>query len=82
MDNQEAVIRNLQGERDRRRREPGIENGYKNGEFGEDEEGLTSEVGLGGHRGVRHGRGLRANSEGRDGVDKNLGSIKIKIPSF
>ena len=38
MDNQEAVIRNLQGERDRRRREPRIENGYKNGEFGEDDE--------------------------------------------
>ena len=37
---------------------------------------------MGGHRGVRHGRGLRANSGGRDRVDKNLGSIKMKIPSF
>ena len=64
MDNQEAVIRNLQGERDRRRRELRIENGYENGEYGEDEEGLTSEVGLDRHRGVRHGRRLRANPGG------------------
>lgn len=53
MDNQEAVIRNLQGDKERRRREPNIENGYENGEYGDDEEGLTSEFGLGRHREVR-----------------------------
>ena len=82
MDNQEAMVRNLQAEKDRRRHEPNIKNGYENGEYGEDEEVLTSEVGLGRHRRVRHGRGLRANSGGRDRVDKHLGSIKMKIPSF
>jgi hypothetical protein len=32
----------------------------------------------GGRRGRRHGR----NPRGRDGVDRNLGSIKMKMPSF
>uniref|UniRef100_A0A2N9GE48 Reverse transcriptase RNase H-like domain-containing protein n=1 Tax=Fagus sylvatica TaxID=28930 RepID=A0A2N9GE48_FAGSY len=47
MDHQEAAIRNLQGGRDRRRREPRVENEYEN-----------------------------------EGDDRNLGSIKMKIPSF
>ena len=71
MDHQEAAIRNLQGGRDRRRREPRV-----------DEEDLASEVGLGRHRQVRRERGLEGNLGGRDGVDRNLGSIKMKIPSF
>ena len=34
------------------------------------------------HLGVRHERGLEGNLRGRDGVDRDLGSIKMKIPSF
>uniref|UniRef100_A0A2N9IM79 RNA-directed DNA polymerase n=1 Tax=Fagus sylvatica TaxID=28930 RepID=A0A2N9IM79_FAGSY len=60
MDHQEAAIRNLHGGRDRRRREPRVENEYENEEDGEDEKDLASKV----------------------GSDRNLGSIKIKIPSF
>jgi len=33
-------------------------------------------------RGGRRGREPRRNPKGRDGVDRNLGSIKMKIPSF
>uniref|UniRef100_A0A2N9FA73 Retrotransposon gag domain-containing protein n=1 Tax=Fagus sylvatica TaxID=28930 RepID=A0A2N9FA73_FAGSY len=44
MDHQEAAIRNLQGGRDRRRREPRVENEYENEGDGEDEEDLASEV--------------------------------------
>uniref|UniRef100_A0A2N9H3G2 CCHC-type domain-containing protein n=1 Tax=Fagus sylvatica TaxID=28930 RepID=A0A2N9H3G2_FAGSY len=82
MDHQEAAIRNLQGGRDRRRRERRVENEYKNERDGEDEEDLASEVGSGRHRRVRHERGHEWNPGGRDGVDRSLGSIKMKIPSF
>uniref|UniRef100_A0A2N9GT25 CCHC-type domain-containing protein n=1 Tax=Fagus sylvatica TaxID=28930 RepID=A0A2N9GT25_FAGSY len=83
MDHQEAAIRNLQGGRDRRRRsKPRVENEYENEGDGEDEEDLASEVGSGRHRRVRRERGLEGNLGGRDGVDRNLGSIKMKIPSF
>uniref|UniRef100_A0A2N9H3X9 CCHC-type domain-containing protein n=1 Tax=Fagus sylvatica TaxID=28930 RepID=A0A2N9H3X9_FAGSY len=82
MDHQEAAIRNLQGGRDRRRREPRVENEYENEGDGEDEEDLASEVGSGRHRRVRRERGHEWNPGGRDGVDRNLGSIKMKIPSF
>jgi hypothetical protein len=83
MDHQEAAIRNLQGGRDRRRRrEPRVENEYENEGDGEDEEDLASEVGSGRHRQVKRERGLEGNPGGRDGVDRNLGSIKMKIPSF
>uniref|UniRef100_A0A2N9J9K3 Transglutaminase-like domain-containing protein n=1 Tax=Fagus sylvatica TaxID=28930 RepID=A0A2N9J9K3_FAGSY len=51
-------------------------------EDGEDEEDLASEVGSGRHRRVRRERGHEGNLGGRDGVDRNLGSIKMKIPSF
>jgi predicted nucleic acid-binding Zn-ribbon protein len=69
MDHQEAAIRNLQGERDRRRREARVENEYENEGDGEDEEDLASEVGSGRHRQVRRERGLEGNLGGRDGVD-------------
>uniref|UniRef100_A0A2N9ERQ8 Reverse transcriptase domain-containing protein n=1 Tax=Fagus sylvatica TaxID=28930 RepID=A0A2N9ERQ8_FAGSY len=61
MDHQEATIRNLQGGRDRRRREPRVENEYENEGDGEDEEDLASEVGSGRHRRVRRERGLEGN---------------------
>uniref|UniRef100_A0A2N9GE28 Reverse transcriptase domain-containing protein n=1 Tax=Fagus sylvatica TaxID=28930 RepID=A0A2N9GE28_FAGSY len=82
MDHQEATIRNLQGGRDRRRRERRVENEYENEGDGEDEEDLASEVGSGRHRRVRRERGHEWNPGGRDGVDRSLGSIKMKIPSF
>uniref|UniRef100_A0A2N9EVT3 CCHC-type domain-containing protein n=1 Tax=Fagus sylvatica TaxID=28930 RepID=A0A2N9EVT3_FAGSY len=77
-----AAIRNLQGGRDRRRRERRVENEYENEGDGEDEEDLASEVGSGRHRRVRRERGHEWNPGGRDGVDRSLGSIKMKIPSF
>lgn len=85
MDQQEVVIRNLQGGRDRRRRVPSNENEYENEGDGEDGEDIASEVGMGGVgrlRGGRRGREPRRNPRGRDRVDRNLGSIKMKIPSF
>ena len=85
MDQQEAVIQNLQGGQDRRRREPIIEDEYENEEDDDGEEDIVSEVGRGGMgrpRRGRRGRGPRGNLRGRDGVDRNLGSIKLKIPSF
>jgi hypothetical protein len=82
MDHQEAAIRNLQGGRDRRRRERRVENEYENEGDGEDEEDLASEVGSGRHRRVRREREHEWNPGGRDGVDRSLGSIKMKIPSF
>uniref|UniRef100_A0A2N9JAT5 CCHC-type domain-containing protein n=1 Tax=Fagus sylvatica TaxID=28930 RepID=A0A2N9JAT5_FAGSY len=82
MDHQEAAIRNLQGGRDRRRRERRVENEYENEGDGEDEEDLASEVGSGRHRRVRRERGHEWNPGGRDGVDRSLGNIKMKIPSF
>jgi hypothetical protein len=82
MDNQETAIRNLQGGRDRRRRERRVENEYENEGDGENEEDLASEVGSGRHRRVRHERGHKWNPGGQDGVDRSLGNIKMKIPSF
>jgi hypothetical protein len=86
MDQQEVVIRNLQGGRDRRRRAPSVENEFENEEDDDDDEGdIASEVGMGGvdkPRGGRCGRGHGRNPRGRDGVDRNLGSIKMKIPYF
>uniref|UniRef100_A0A2N9F1P0 Reverse transcriptase domain-containing protein n=1 Tax=Fagus sylvatica TaxID=28930 RepID=A0A2N9F1P0_FAGSY len=61
MDHQEAAIRNLQGGRDKKRRE------YENEGDGEDEEDLASEVGLGRHRRFRHERGHKRNIGGRMG---------------
>ena len=37
---------------------------------------------MGRPRGGRRGRGPRGNPSGRDGLDRNLGSIKLKIQSF
>jgi hypothetical protein len=48
MDQQEVVIRNLQGGRDRRRRAPIVENEFENEGHDDDEEDIASEVGMGG----------------------------------
>jgi hypothetical protein len=85
MDQQEVVIRNLQGGRDRRRRAPSIENEFENEGDDEEEEDIASEVGMCGvdrPRRGRYGKGHGRNLMGRDGVDRNLGSIKMKIPYF
>jgi hypothetical protein len=82
MDHQEEEIRNLQGGRNRRRHELRVENEYENEGDGEDEEDLASEVGLGRHRRFRRERGHKGNRGGRDGLDRNFGSIKMKILSF
>jgi hypothetical protein len=87
MEQREVVIRNLQGGSNRRRCEPSVANEYENeGDDDDDEEeDIASEVGIGGvgkPRGVRHEIGPRRNPRGQNGVDRNLGSIKIKIPSF
>uniref|UniRef100_A0A2N9F8T6 Reverse transcriptase domain-containing protein n=1 Tax=Fagus sylvatica TaxID=28930 RepID=A0A2N9F8T6_FAGSY len=57
-----------------------VENEYENEGDGEDEEDLASEVGSGRHRRFRRERGHEGNQGGRDGLDRNLGSIKMKIP--
>ena len=33
-------------------------------------------------RGERHGRGFRRDPKWQDGTNRNLGNIKMKIPSF
>uniref|UniRef100_A0A2N9I8K8 Reverse transcriptase n=1 Tax=Fagus sylvatica TaxID=28930 RepID=A0A2N9I8K8_FAGSY len=52
----------------------------------EDEfEGEEDQASLNGRfvpRGERHGRGFRTGLRWRDGIDGNLGNIKMKIPSF
>jgi hypothetical protein len=85
MKQREVVIKNMQGGRDRRRRAPSVTNEYENEREDDYEEDITPKVGIGGvgrPRGVRHERGPRRNPMGQDGVDRNLGSLKIKIPSF
>jgi hypothetical protein len=85
MDQQEVVIRNLQSGRDRRRRVPSVENDFENEGNDDEEEDIAFEVGMGRvdrPRGGRRGRGHGRNPRGRDGVDRNLGCIKMKIPSF
>ena len=50
----------------------------------EDEDDQTSLNGEGRFvpRGEMRGRGFQRNSRWQDGTDRNLGSIKMKIPSF
>jgi hypothetical protein len=64
---------------------PSIENEFENEWDDDDGEDIASEVGMSGvdkPRGGRRERGHGRNPRGRDGVDRNLGSIKMKIPSF
>ena len=94
MDGQDAAIATLQ--RGQPQREPNVRrHGRRNpipiDDFDDDNEVdvenddfQASEVEIGkiGIRRGRRGRGPRGNIVGRDRVDRNLGSIKMKIPSF
>ena len=93
MDTQDATIANLQ--RGRPRRGPYARRQQRRAheplaEFDEEDEfvledddddyAIGADMGRGGH--LRRERGLRRNLLGRDRVDGNLGSIKMKIPPF
>ena len=93
MDTQDATITNLQ--RGQSQRGPNVKRKQRHAhaplvEFHEEDEfileddeddyAIRANMGRGGH--LRRERGLRRNLLGRDRVDGNLGSIKMKIPPF
>ena len=93
MDTQDATIANLQRgqprrglnvrRQQRRAHEPLVEFDEEDEfvlEDDEDDYAIGADMGRGGH--LRHEGGLRRNLLGRDRVDENLGSIKMKIPPF
>ena len=92
MDRQDAVIASLREERPRRapnarrqgrRARLDDSDDYHEDEF-EDEEDQASLNNEGRFvpRGERCGRGFRRDPRWQDGIDRNLGNIKLKIPSF
>ena len=92
MDMQDAVIASLREERPQRapnarrqgRRAPVDDSDdYHKDEF-EDEEDQASlnNEGRFAPRGERRGRGFRRDPRRQDGTDRNLGNIKMKIPSL
>ena len=92
MDRQDAVIASLREEcpqralnarRQERRVRVDDSDAYHEDEF-EDEKDQASlnNEGRFAPRGERHGRGFRRDPRWQDGTDRNLGNIKMKIPSF
>ena len=92
MDRQDAVITSLREERTQRalnarrqgrRARVDDSDDYHKDEF-EDEEDQASfnHEGRFAPRGKRRGRGFRRALRWQDGTDRNLGNIKMKIPSF
>ena len=92
MDRQDAVIASLREERTQRApnaRRQGRRacvddsNDYHEDEF-EDEEDQASlnHEGKFAPKGERRGRGFRRAPRWQDGIDRKLGNIKLKIPSF
>ncbi|XP_030930820.1 uncharacterized protein LOC115956645 [Quercus lobata] len=92
MDRQDAVIASLREEhpqrapnarRQERRARVDDSDAYHEDEF-EDEEDQVSlnNEGRFAPRGERRGRGFRRDPRWQDGTDRNLGNIKMKIPSF
>ena len=92
MDRQDAVIaslceehpqRALNARRQERRARVGDSDAYHEDEF-EDEEDQVSlnNEGRFALRGERRGRGFRRDPRWQDGTNRNLGNIKMKIPSF
>ncbi|RVW23861.1 Transposon Ty3-G Gag-Pol polyprotein [Vitis vinifera] len=92
MDRQDTIIASLHEERTQRapnarkqgkRARVDDSNDYHEDEF-EDEEDQASlnHEGKFAPRGERRGRGFRRAPRWQDGIDRNLGKIKMKIPSF
>ena len=92
LDRQDTVIANLREERPQRgpnarrqERHARVDDSedYHEDEF-EDEEDQASlnNEGRFARRGERRGRGFRRDPRWQDGADRNLGNIKMKIPSF
>ena len=92
MDRQDIVIASLHKEhpqrapnarRQERRARVGDSDAYHEDEF-EDEEGQVSlnNEGRFAPWGERRGRGFQRDPRWQDGTDRNLGNIKMKIPSF
>ena len=92
MDRQDTVIASLREEhpqrspnarRQERRVRVGDSDAYHEDEFEdkEDQVSLNNEDRFA-LRGERRGRGFRRDPRWQDGTDRNLGNIKMKIPSF
>ena len=92
MDRQDAVIASLREERPRRapnarrqgrRARLDDSDDYHEDEF-EDEDDQTSlnNEGRFALRGERRGRGFRRDLRWQDEIDRNLGNVKMKLPSF
>uniref|UniRef100_A0A2N9GY58 Retrotransposon gag domain-containing protein n=1 Tax=Fagus sylvatica TaxID=28930 RepID=A0A2N9GY58_FAGSY len=92
MDRQDAVIDtwregHRQGVPNGRRQERRAPVDDSDGDHEDEFEGEEDQASLNGEgrfvpRGERHGRGFRIGPRWRDGIDRNLGNIKMKIPSF
>ena len=92
MDRQDAVIASLHKERPRRapnarrqgrRARLDDSDDYRKDEFeDEDDQASLNNEGRFTPRGERCGRGFRRYPRWLDGIDRNLGNIKMKIPSF
>ena len=92
IDRQDAVIASLREERPRRapnaRRQGRRARLDDSDDYHEDEfEDENDQVSLNNEgrfvlRGERHGRGFRRDPKWQDGTNRNLGNIKMKIPSF
>ena len=91
MDRQDAVITSLHEEcprrapnarRQGRRARLDDSDDYHEDEFeDEDDQASLNNEGRFAPRGERRGRGFRRDPRWQDGIDRNLGNIKMKIPS-
>ena len=59
-----------------------FDNDYEDEFEDEDDQALFNGEGRFVPRGERHGRGFRRDPRWQNGIDRNLGNIKMKIPSF
>ena len=92
MDRQDTVIDSVREERTQRalnarrqgRRARGNDsNDYHDDEFEDkDDQASLNHEGRFVPRGERHGRGFRRAPRWQDGIDRNLGNIKMKVSSF
>ena len=92
MDRQDAVIASLREERPRRALNArrlerhacvdDFDDDHEDEFEDEEDQTLLNNEGRFMPRGERRGRGFRRNPRWLDGTDRNLGNIKMKIPSF